>query len=140
MTGLVLKLRPAERVLINGVVIENGDRRSRLSILTPDASILRLRDAIHPTQATTPVTRVCYLAQLILAGEVDKVTGYAQLTSGLAQLRHVFTEGPAHCLLVEATAHADARMIYQCMRSLRALRPIEADLFAEADTARLAGE
>ena len=34
MSGLVLKLRPAERVLINGVVIENGDRRSRLNILT----------------------------------------------------------------------------------------------------------
>ena len=30
MTGLVLKLSPKERVLINGAVIENGDRRSRL--------------------------------------------------------------------------------------------------------------
>ena len=30
MSGLVLKLSPKERVLINGAVIENGDRRSRL--------------------------------------------------------------------------------------------------------------
>ena len=29
MTGLVLKLAPHERVLINGAVIENGDRRTR---------------------------------------------------------------------------------------------------------------
>jgi len=29
MAGLVLKLGPRERVLINGAVIENGDRRSR---------------------------------------------------------------------------------------------------------------
>ncbi len=29
MTGLVLKLGPHERVLINGAVIENGDKRSR---------------------------------------------------------------------------------------------------------------
>lgn len=35
MTGLVLKLAPKERVLINGAVIENGDRRSRLAIMTP---------------------------------------------------------------------------------------------------------
>ena len=36
MSGLVLKLSPKERVLINGAVIENGDRRSRkLSIMTP---------------------------------------------------------------------------------------------------------
>ena len=46
MSGLVLKLSPKERVLINGAVIENGDRRSRLSIMTPGANILRLRDAI----------------------------------------------------------------------------------------------
>ena len=50
MSGLVLKLGPKERVLINGAVIENGDRRSRLSIVTPGANILRLRDAIHPEE------------------------------------------------------------------------------------------
>ena len=54
MSGLVLKLSPKERVLINGVVIENGDRRSRLAIMTPDANILRLRDAIHPEDARRP--------------------------------------------------------------------------------------
>ena len=48
MSGLVLKLSPKERLLINGAVIENGDCRCRLSIITPDANILRLRDALHP--------------------------------------------------------------------------------------------
>ncbi|MDJ0638091.1 MAG: flagellar biosynthesis repressor FlbT, partial [Paracoccaceae bacterium] len=38
MSGLVLKLAPKERVLINGAVIENGDRRTRMSILTPNAN------------------------------------------------------------------------------------------------------
>ena len=46
MSGLILKLGPNERVLINGAVIENGDRRSRLSVKTPNAHILRLRDAL----------------------------------------------------------------------------------------------
>ncbi|XCN44003.1 hypothetical protein DSM117340_03311 [Lentibacter algarum] len=32
MSGLILKLGPRERVLINGAVIENGDKRSRLAI------------------------------------------------------------------------------------------------------------
>jgi flagellar protein FlbT len=59
MSGLVLKLGPRERVLINGAVIENGDKRSRLSIMTPNANILRLRDAIHPGEVTTPVRRFC---------------------------------------------------------------------------------
>ena len=33
MSGLVLKLGPHERVLINGAVVENGDKRSRLAII-----------------------------------------------------------------------------------------------------------
>ena len=37
MSGLILKLSPKERILINGAVIENGDRRSRLAIMTPNA-------------------------------------------------------------------------------------------------------
>ncbi|MBZ4689719.1 MAG: flbT [Cereibacter sp.] len=68
MTGLVLKLGPHERVLINGAVIENGERRSKLAVMTPNANNLRLRDAIHPGEVTTPVRRVCYIAQLVLSG------------------------------------------------------------------------
>ena len=58
MSGLVLKLGPRERIMINGVVMENGDRRTRLNVLTPDANVLRLRDAIHPDEANTSVRRV----------------------------------------------------------------------------------
>ena len=81
MSGLVLKLSPKERVLINGAVIENGDRRSRLSIVTPGANILRLRDAIHPEDVTTPVKRVCYVAQLVLSGDALRVS--ARMRSGI---------------------------------------------------------
>lgn len=69
MSGLILKLGPKERILINGAVIENGERRSKLAIMTPDANILRLRDAIHPEDAKTPVRRVCYAVQLVLSGD-----------------------------------------------------------------------
>ena len=71
MTGLVLKLGPRERIMINGVVMENGDRRARLNVITRDARVLRLRDAIHPDEVNTPVTRVLYIAQMVLAGEAD---------------------------------------------------------------------
>ena len=49
MAGLVLKLGPRERVLINGAVVENVDRRSRLAVMTPNANILRLTD--HDSRA-----------------------------------------------------------------------------------------
>ena len=86
MPGLILKLRAHEQILVNGVVMQNGDRNARLIIKTPDAKILRLRDAIHPDDATTPVKRVCYIAQLAVAGETDLVAAKTQLSTGISQL------------------------------------------------------
>ena len=104
MTGLVLKLGPHERVLINGAVIENGDKRSKLAIMTPNASILRLRDAIHPEEATTPVRRVCYSAELVLSGDADSGDTRHQLLRGIEQLSQVHLDaGQAAVLSFELT-------------------------------------
>jgi flagellar biosynthesis repressor protein FlbT len=43
MAGLVLKLARHERILVNGALIENGDRKAELRILTKDAIVLRER-------------------------------------------------------------------------------------------------
>ena len=102
MTGLVLKLAPKERVLINGAVIENGDRRSRLAIMTPNANILRLRDAIHPEEVNTPVRRVCYIAQLVLSGDADANDARMQLLRGIEQLSQVLTDHDSRAQLTQA--------------------------------------
>jgi flagellar protein FlbT len=128
MSGLVLKLGPRERVLINGVVMENGDRRARLNVLTPDANVLRLRDAIHPDEAKTPVKRVCYVAQLVLAGEADPEEGARQLLRGIEQLSQVFQDADSRAALGAATEATNARRFYQVMRALRSLMPREARL------------
>jgi flagellar biosynthesis repressor protein FlbT len=128
MSGLVLKLGPRERVLINGVVMENGDRRARLNVLTPDANVLRLRDAIHPGEATTPVKRVCYIAQLVLAGEADAEEGARQLLRGIEQLSQVFQDADSRTALTAATEATNERRFYQVMRALRSLMPREARL------------
>jgi flagellar protein FlbT len=130
MSGLVLKLGPRERVLINGAVIENGDRRARLAIVTPNAHILRLRDAIHPDQATTPVRRVCYVAQLVLSGDAAPDDARHQLLRGIEQLSQVFTDPDSRTLLTQATEAVLADAHYQALKALRALLPREERLMA----------
>lgn len=130
MSGLVLKLGPKERVLINGAVIENGDRRSRLSIVTPNANILRLRDAIHPEEVNTPVRRVCYIAQLVLSGDADKDEARLQLLRGIEQLSQVLTDPDSRQQLANATAAVLEDQFYQSLKTLRALLPREARLMA----------
>lgn len=130
MSGLVLKLTPHERVLVNGAVIENGDRRSKLSILTPNANILRLRDAIRPEEATTPVRRVCYIAQLVLSGDASEDEGKKQLLMGIEQLSQALRDDDSRSHLADATTALKADDFYRTLKALRALLPREDRLIA----------
>jgi flagellar biosynthesis repressor protein FlbT len=130
MSGLVLKLGPHERVLINGAVIENGEKRSRLAIMTPNAHILRLRDAIHPEEVTTPVKRVCYIAQLVLSGDAEAADAKLQLLRGIEQLSQVLTDPDSRTLLSQATDSVLEDQYYQVLKTLRSLLPREGRLFA----------
>lgn len=130
MTGLILKLAPNERVLINGAVIENGDRRTRLAICTPRANILRLKDAIHPDQATTPVSRACYTCQLILSGDLDIADGKHRLNIAVEELSRVFTDADSRRRINLASAAVLDGNAYAALKELRQLLAREARLFA----------
>ncbi|MGQ0609672.1 MAG: flagellar biosynthesis repressor FlbT [Paracoccaceae bacterium] len=125
MTGLILKLGPHERVLINGAVIENGDKRSRLAVMTPNANILRLRDAINPGEVTTPVRRVCYIAQLVLSGDVEAGEARLQLLRGIEQLSQVLTDHDSRQQLTAASRAVLEDQHYQALKALRSLLPRE---------------
>jgi flagellar protein FlbT len=130
MSGLVLKLAPKERILINGAVIENGDRRSRLAIVSPNAHILRLKDAIHPEEVTTPVRRVCYVAQLVLSGDADAGEARMQLLRGIEQLSQILTDSDSRAHLDAASAAVISDQHYVALKSLRRLLPREQRLLA----------
>jgi flagellar protein FlbT len=56
---LKLSLRPGERFVVNGAVLQNGDRRAVL-LLQNKASVLREKDIIQPEEATTPARRIYF--------------------------------------------------------------------------------
>jgi flagellar protein FlbT len=134
MGCLVLKLAPKERVLVNGAVIENGDRRSRLSIMTPGANILRLRDAIHPENANTPVRRVCYAIQLILTGDSDPTRANLLILRHIEELSQVFLDPDSRSSLADATDALVNGQHYRCLKALRSLLPREERLIAARAT------
>lgn len=131
MAGLVLKLAPNERILINGAVIENGDRRTRISIKSPKANILRLSDAIHPDEANTPVGRTCYLCQMILSGDLPPEEGGRKLVRAIEELSQVFTDFDSRKILDQASVAALGGNAYQALKALRLLLPREARIFAQ---------
>lgn len=125
MTGLVLKLSPKERILINGAVIENGDRRTRITVLTPNANILRLKDAIHPDHADTPVKYACFLTQLLLSGDVDVEAVRSRVMRQIKSLEFVFKGIQGQSIVSDAIESLEKGSPYCCLKNLRKLLPLE---------------
>jgi flagellar protein FlbT len=119
MTGLRLKLRPNERVLINGAVVENGRTPAELRVLTPETKILRLRDALHPDHIDTPTKRVCYIAQLVVAGEMSPEEALSRFVRGVVELKQVFLDPGSQATMDQAIQHARANCFYKAMQCMR---------------------
>lgn len=133
MAGLKLKLRPEEQILINGAVIQNGMKQVELTVKTAGTRILRLRDAIHPDDVNTPVKRVCYIAQLAVAGEVDDIAALADFTTGITALQKVFRDAGSQETMETALSHAKMGDFYKAMQAMRKLIKYEEALFARCD-------
>jgi flagellar protein FlbT len=128
MAGLILKLRPHEEFLINGVVVQNGDRKTRLRVKTDGASILRLRDAMKPEDATTVERRAYYVAQLAVAGEIAGAEASAILNGALDILKADYAGRPEIEAITRAAEELAAGRYYGVMRRLgEFVRPSRAE-------------
>ena len=118
MAGLILKLRPREQLLINGVVVENGDRKAQIRVCTEGAQVLRLRNAMRPEDATTPIKRACYAAQMAVAGALNA----AQATMLIEQALADYQGNDADELRDEMRQFASNSDFYGAMRRLNRAR------------------
>ena len=116
MPGLILKLRPHEELMINGVVVENGGRKAWLRVKTEGAHILRLRDALCAEEADTPLARAYYIAQRAVAGQLSNRAAAAQLHRALDGLGERAQD--VRDMIADPVAEGD---FYRAMRTLGAL-------------------
>jgi flagellar biosynthesis repressor protein FlbT len=56
---LKLSLKPGEKFVLNGAVVQNGDRRSAL-LLQNKAAVLREKDIMQADEAATPARRIYF--------------------------------------------------------------------------------
>lgn len=72
MSGLVLKIAPGERFIVNGALLENGDKPARIRISESNVRVLRCRDALRPEEIDTPVKRIYFAIQLLITGDLKE--------------------------------------------------------------------
>jgi flagellar protein FlbT len=70
---LKLSLKPGEKLVINGAVLTNGEKRACL-IVQNKACLLREKDIMQPEEATTPARRIYLPIMLYL--DPDGLDGY----------------------------------------------------------------
>jgi len=128
MSSLMIKLRSEEKLFINGAVLQNCSNRTTLKICSENARILRMREALHPDEAVTPVKRAYYLAQLGVTGTVCEAELQPQLREMLFQLIHVFRAFPNGSLLAEAVELLERKKYYKIMKLLGDFFELEKDL------------
>lgn len=139
MSGLVLKIAPGERFIINGATLENGDKPSRIRIIEGDARVLRLRDALHPNDVNTPVKSVYYAIQLLITGDIDEVDALPSIDAQCVQLLDVFKAIDAELIPTLRTMLV-RKNYYSALCHLRQVLAIEAELIARYPLAERQGE
>ena len=72
---LKLSLKPGEKFVLNGAVVQNGDRRSAL-LLQNKASVLREKDIMQMDEATTPSRRIYFPVMLMYLEQSGGETTY----------------------------------------------------------------
>ena len=135
MSGLVLTLAPGESFIVNGAVLENGDRPSRIRIKDNDARVLRCSDALQPADVNTPVKQVYFAIQLFITGDLDPKDAMPAVKKECAALEDVFRSVNA-TLMPKLTAMLDRGNFYSALNHLKGIMTLERKLLERSVSAR----
>ncbi len=124
---LKLSLKPGEKFVLNGAVVQNGDRRGVL-ILQNKASVLREKDIMQVEDVKTPATRIYFPVMMMYLDETAAPKVYDEFALRLSEFMSA-TRNPdilAEC--VAASRHVMAREYYKALMSARKLVDYEEQL------------
>ncbi len=137
--ALRLTLKPNEKIVINGCVIRNADRRQLLTIEN-HADIVRGVDLLDEDEAGSPVKNVYFFIQTALLNPSVRKELRPVIQKDLAALVPIFHE-EIGIHIFEAANHVSCADYYKAMRALRPLIKYESrllDMIKERETATAA--
>ncbi|KAJ02041.1 flagellar biosynthesis repressor FlbT [Sulfitobacter mediterraneus] len=125
--ALRLTLKPNERILINGCVVRNADRRQML-IIENHADIVREADLLDESEARSPVKEVYYFIQAALLDPNVRGKLVPIIQKKLGKLVPVFHDDMSQHIF-EAASQVSQTDFYKAMRALRPVMDYETQLF-----------
>ena len=117
---LKLSLKPGERFVLNGAVVQNGDRRGAL-ILQNKASVLREKDILQESEVTTPARRIYFPVMMMYLDEAGATRYYDEFVRRLSEFMGVVRNPEILTECVNISKHALAREYYKALMLCRKL-------------------
>lgn len=87
---LKLSLKPGEKFVLNGAVVQNGDRRGVL-VLQNKASVLREKDIMQADEAVTPARRIYFPVMMMYLDEANADRQYDEFVRRLSEFMGVIS-------------------------------------------------
>ena len=117
---LKLSLKPGEKFVLNGAVVQNGDRRSVL-ILQNKASVLREKDIMQPDQAVTPARRIYMPVMMMYLDEAGATKYYDEFVQRLSEFMGVIRNPEVLSECVAISKNCMEREYYKALMLCRKL-------------------
>jgi flagellar protein FlbT len=124
---LKLSLKPGEKFVLNGAVVQNGDRRGVL-VLQNKASVLREKDIMQEAEVTTPARRIYFPIMMMYLDESLAPKLYDEFARRLSEFMGATRNPEALADCVAASRHVMAREYYKVLMSARKLVDYEEKL------------
>lgn len=126
---LKIQLKPKERVIINGAVIEgHPDNRTEIVVMN-NASVMRQKHILQESESDTPVKRLYFQLQMLYIDEEhcnDYMGPYQKFYKDLSDTFSLPTIKASMLLIDEAVQKGK---YYDAMKICRDLIKVEAELF-----------
>lgn len=123
---LKLSLRPGERFVLNGAVVENGDRRSTL-VLQNRAAVLREKDIMQTDDVTTPARRVYFPIMMMYLDDRNFSEYYDDFVLRMTEFMGAIKNPEILNTCVSINRHIMAKDYYKALNKCRELIEYETE-------------
>lgn len=124
-----ISLRRGERLFINGAVLR-VDRKVCVELLN-DVTFLLENHVMQPNEASTPLRQLYFAIQTMLMSPNDCEPALQLCRDMLVSLNSAVRDRRILDGLTDAVRHIDERRMFEALKDVRALFPIEAELIAQ---------
>jgi flagellar protein FlbT len=118
--ALKLSLKPGEKFVLNGAVVQNGDRRASL-LLQNKASVLREKDIMQPDDVTSPARRIYFPVMMMYLDEGAAGRFYDEFAGRLAEFMGAIQNPLVLAECVAISKHVMTREFYKALMLCRKL-------------------